>query len=197
MSAFRTVGRLVERNYELLVDEARGDGAVARARVFLVFIALPVFAGVFYGLLAPDWIYFAREFLLVVATGTGFAVLSLVALSGLPTAASDRSDVDDVARLRPVLGYVILAGIAYVAVGLFDLSLRTAVGSSIRYAGDLYYSSALYRAFVGMDLFAILSYVVLVHYLLFVLVLVGRLYEVNAGAGIRDDAPRAGENSDR
>jgi len=196
MSAFRTVGRLVEHNYELLVDEARGDGAVARARVFLVFIALPVFAGVFYGLLAPNWIYFAKDFLLVVAVGTGFAVLSLVALSGLPTAASERSDVDDVTRLRAVLGYVILVGISYVAVGLLDLSLRTTVGGSIRYVGDLYYSSALYRAFVGMDVFAILSYVVLVHYLLFVLVLVGRLYELNVGDGIGDGTPNVSESSD-
>ncbi|GAA0661506.1 hypothetical protein ACFQDG_15530 [Natronoarchaeum mannanilyticum] len=196
MNAFRTVGRLVEHNYELLVDEARGDGAVARARVYLVFIGFPVFAGVFYGLLAPDWIYFARDFLLVVVTGTGFAVLSLVALSGLPTAASDRSDVDDITRLRTVLGYVILVGIAYVAVGLLDLSLRTAVGSSVRYVGDLYYSSALYRAFVSMDVFAILSYVVLVHYLLFVLVLVGRLYELNVGGDIRDESADVGGNSE-
>jgi len=196
MSAFRTVGRLVEHNYELLVDEARGDGAVARARVFLVFTAFPVLAGVFYGLLAPDWIYFARDFLLVAATGTGFAAMSLVALSGLPTAASERSDVDDVTRLRAVLGYVILVGISYVAVGLLDLSLRTTVGGSIRYVGDLYYSSALYRAFVGMDVFAILSYVVLVHYLLFVLVLVGRLYELNVGGDIRDGTGDVGGNSD-
>jgi len=127
---------------------------------------------------------------------TRHAVLSLVALSGLPTAASEQSDIDDVTRLRTVLGYVILVGISYVAVGLLDLSLRTTVGGSIRYVGDLYYSSALYRAFVGMDVFAILSYVVLVHYLLFVLVLVGRLYELNVGGDIRDGTGDVGGNSD-
>lgn len=189
MTFFRSVGHLVERNYEILFDEARGEGTASRAIVFLVFVAFPALAGVVYGLASPDWVYFAGDFLLAIATFTGFLLVALVLLYSSPAAASDRLDADGVTRLRTVLAYLLLVGVSYLAVGLFELSFLNA-------SSGLYYSNPVFRMFLRLELPTIASYVILIHYLLFVLVLVGRFHRLNVESGIVDSASGDGGEAD-
>src|SRR6056297_2135189 len=85
MTFFRSVGRLVEDNYELLVDEVDRDGRASRALVLFVFVGCPVFAGILHWVLDRSPGRFTHEFVLAVAVLTGFALLSAVVFTVSPS----------------------------------------------------------------------------------------------------------------
>jgi len=178
MTFFRSVGRLVEDNYELLVDEVDRDGRASRALVLFVFVGCPVFAGILHWVLDRNPGRFTHEFVLAVAVLTGFALLSAVVLYGLPVSRTTRLDEDESIRLRAGLTYLVLAGVGYLAVSFFNFTFMN--------SNSLYRSVAPFRATVDLGLVALVSYVMLVHYLLFALVVVGRLYRATV-----DDARRS------
>ncbi|MFC6730062.1 hypothetical protein ACFQDG_15535 [Natronoarchaeum mannanilyticum] len=178
MRVFQSVRRLVAHNYELLFDEVGGEGRSSRALVLLVFVACPVVAGILYRVLDQDPGGFAHEFVLAVAVLTGFALLSAVFLYSLPVSRTARLDEDVTTRLHAALAYLVLAGIGYLFVSFFEVTFMS--------SSSLYHSSALFRAAVDLGLVALVSHVMLVHYLLFALVVVGRLYRAAV-----DDAGRS------
>lgn len=178
MRVFQSVLRLVEHNYELLCDEVGGEGRSSRALVLLVFAVCPVVAGILYWMLEQDPGGFTHEFALAVAVLTGFALLSAVCLYSLPASRTGRLDEVETTRLHAALAYLVLVGVGYLSVSFFEF---TFMGSS-----SLYHSSALFRAAVDLELVTLVSHVMLVHYLLFALVVVGRLYRATV-----DDAERS------
>lgn len=178
MRVFQSVRRLVEHNYELLFDEAGGERRSSRALVLLAFVACPVVAGILYWVPDRTTGSFAREFVLAVAVLTGFALLSTVVLYSLPASRTSRLDEAEATRLHAALAYLVLVGVGYLAVSFFGVTFMA--------SNYLYHSSALFRAAVEQELVDLVACAMLVHYLLFALVVAGRLYRATA-----DDAGRS------
>jgi len=181
MTLFRSVDRLVEDNYALLVDEARGEGRTPHAIVFLVFLGVPLFGSVVTGLLFSNWHYFAGDTLLLITLFSGFGVISLVLLYSGPAGSNRHLDAEGVSQLGTSLAYVVLVGVLYLAMGFVNITFLS--GPS-----PFYHSSELIRAFARLNLFNVALYFLAIHYLLSVVVLVGRIYRLGSPDAVAESA---------